>query len=192
MTADPARLAAAEAVHLALLQRWRDAMDLVGPGPLEPHFVDCRGAVSGLGAEGDWADLGSGAGFPGIALAALYPEARVLLVESRQKRAAFLQRVVLEAGLRNATVHHGRTEDLAPASLDGLISRAYKPPRQLLGDADRLLRPGGRAALLLGSQADVELPLGWVERARDRYVVGDGARLRLILAREAGAAPLSG
>jgi hypothetical protein len=50
----------------------------------------------------------------------------------------------------------------------------------------------GSAALLLGSQADVELPLGWVERARDRYVVGDGARLRLILAREAGAAPLSG
>ena len=58
--------------------------------------------------------------------------------------------------------------------------------------SDRLLRPGGRAALLLGSQADVELPLGWVERACDRYVVGDGARLRLILAREAGGAPVSG
>ena len=62
-------------------------MDLVGPGPLEPHFQDAAGAVAGLEAVGRWVDLGSGAGFPGIALAARHPGAEVWLVESRRKRA---------------------------------------------------------------------------------------------------------
>lgn len=138
--------------HERVLARWRGAMDLVGPGPLAPHFEDALGAVAGLAARGDWADLGSGAGFPGVALAALHPEARVLLVESRRKRAVFLERVLAEAGLPAARcrVVHGRTEALESGAFDGVISRAYKPPAAYLADAARLLRPGGRAVLLTG------------------------------------------
>src|SRR6188508_238668 len=47
-----------EAIHRALLEKWRNAMDLVGPGPLDVHFEDSRAGVEGLGATGRWADLG--------------------------------------------------------------------------------------------------------------------------------------
>jgi 16S rRNA (guanine527-N7)-methyltransferase len=141
--------------HHELLQRWRKAMDLVGPGPLEPHFEDARKAVAWLEARGDWADLGSGAGFPGVALAALHPEAQVLLVESRHKRASFLDQVA--AGANNLSVDAGRTERLPDASFDGVISRAYRPPDEFLADALRLLRPGGIAVLMLARQEPPEV-----------------------------------
>ncbi|MDP6932876.1 MAG: class I SAM-dependent methyltransferase, partial [Myxococcota bacterium] len=92
-------LCPAERTHRDILERWREAMNLVGPGPVDVHFLDAIHAVQGLEARGRWVDLGSGAGFPGIALAARHPRASVLLVESRQKRAAFLEQVVGEAGL---------------------------------------------------------------------------------------------
>jgi 16S rRNA G527 N7-methylase RsmG len=73
--------------HRTLLEKWRKAMDLVRPGrPLDPHFDDARQAVTrlpraahpaGQALAGRWADLGSGAGFPGVALAVLHPGAEV-------------------------------------------------------------------------------------------------------------------
>jgi len=165
--------------HRTLLEQWRKAMDLVGPGPVEPHFEDAIGAVQGLEATGRWADLGSGAGFPGVALAALHPEAEVLLVESRQKRATFLRRVVRTSGLTNATVVHDRTESLPDGALDGVISRAYKPPLDFLTDAARLLKPGGRAVVLVGDASSLR-PDDWTLLADDRYPVTDGWRRRLV------------
>lgn len=182
--ADAERLARVNEVHLRLLEKWRKAMDLIGPGAAAPHFEDSVGAVTDLDAVGPWADLGSGAGFPGIALAGAYPSAQVDMVESRRKRALFLDKVVAEADLGNATVHNVRSETLAAGSYVGVISRAYKPPRKVIADAARLLLPGGRVVLLLGGQADVDTPLGWVEIDRRRYAVGDGMRLRLVFQRE--------
>jgi len=169
-----------ERAHLELLERWRTAMNLVGPGPAEDHFIDAAGAVDGLAAEGQWADLGSGAGFPGVALAARHPGAQVTLVESRQKRALFLGQVIRAAGLTNVTIFHGRTENLEPG-FDGVISRAYRPPLEYLQDADRLLRADGVAVLLTGDEmAPVE---GWVQRESHRYPATDGFRTRTVLAR---------
>lgn len=168
-------------MHRALLEQWRGAMDLVGPGPLDPHFQDAEGAVAGLEARGRWADLGSGAGFPGVALAAAWPAAEVLLVESRQKRAVFLENVVAAAGLTNARVLRGRAEDLAPG-LDGIISRAFAPPDAVLALAARLLAPGGVVVLLLGDREPEGWP-GWETRETTRYRVGDGWRRRVVLAR---------
>ena len=179
---DPRAEAAIEA-HRALLERWRGAMDLVGPGPIEPHFEDAIGVVHGLQAAGDWADLGSGAGFPGVALAALYSEARVVLAESRQKRATFLKRVVHAGALDNARVHHGRTEALEDGAYDGVISRAYKPPLDFLVDAARLLKPGGRAVLMLGAEAQLELPEEFERVEASHYPVGSGQRQRRVLRR---------
>ena len=177
------RADAAIDAHRRLLQKWRKAMDLIGPGPMEPHFQDAIGAVRDLDVQGRWADLGSGAGFPGIALAAFHPGATVLLVESRQKRAIFLRKVVAEARLDNATVVHGRTESLEDASFDGVISRAYKPPRKFLVDAERLLRPDGIAVMMLGDRTDHDLPLGWKAVRSDRYPVDDGHRIRTVTRR---------
>jgi 16S rRNA (guanine(527)-N(7))-methyltransferase RsmG len=174
-----------EEIHRALLERWRGAMGLIGPGSSAPHFTDAAHAVSALEATGRWADLGSGAGFPGIALAARWPSASVQLVESRSKRAVFLDQVVANAGLANATVVRSRTEVLPDGELDGVISRAYKPPAAYLIDAHRLLRPGGRAVLLLGDHGTPVVPPGWSLCSTYRYPVGNGWRVRAILRREA-------
>lgn len=150
----------AEEAHKNLLAKWRKAMDLVGPGPLEPHFEDAALAMAALrpqeGLQGQlWADLGSGAGFPGVALAARHPELQVQWVESRQRRVAFLKRLL--APLPNAQVLHQRTEDLPDGAYAGLVSRAYKPPEGVLEDARRLLVPGGMVALMRAEE-DVSVP----------------------------------
>lgn len=135
-----------ETHHLNTLAKWRNAMDLVGPGPLEPHFYDAACAVRWLEPSGVWADLGSGAGFPGVALAAHHPHLEVHLVESRRKRAQFLRQ------LRAGKVMCQRTEELPDGGYDGVISRAYRPPELYLQDALRLLKVGGTAVLMLARQ----------------------------------------
>jgi 16S rRNA (guanine527-N7)-methyltransferase len=170
----------AEKKHLALLEKWRKVMNLVGPGPVYDHFVDAAGSVEGLDATGRWADLGSGAGFPGVALAARYPNAHVVLIESRLKRAGFLKQVVMATGLSNLAVVHGRTEDV-DSGFDGVISRAYRPPADYLVDAARLLSPGGRAVLLSG---DPPPPMaGWTLRKTTQYPVRVGHRTQTVFVR---------
>ena len=183
-TFDPARFAQSQEAHRRLLEKWRKAMDLIGPGPAAPHFQDCAGAIADLDAAGPWADLGSGAGFPGIALAGAYPAATVDLVESRRKRSMFLEKVVFEAQLDNATVRNIRSETLDAGTYVGVISRAYKPPRKVLADAARLLAPGGRVVLLLGSQAAIDAPISWEIIDHRHYEVSDGQRLRVVLQKE--------
>lgn len=145
-------------VHRALLEKWRGAMDLVGPGPVQPHFDDAVAAVGWLDARGEWADLGSGAGFPGIALAALHPGANVWLVERREKRCAFLDTVIAAAKLPNAKVFHGNAATLPAARFDGIVSRAYKPPPEMIEEGRRLLKPGGLLVLLLAKEAAPRAP----------------------------------
>ena len=169
-----------EETHRALLEKWRPAMNLVGPGDTAPHFEDAAGAVDGLEVQGRWVDLGSGAGFPGIALAARHPEASVCLVESREKRVAFLRAVVQAAAIGNVTIVHGRTENV-PAGFDGVISRAYRPPDLYLGDAARLINPGGVAVLLSGASPP---PFdGWEVCSSHSYPVGAQSRVRTVLRR---------
>ncbi|MEL6341776.1 MAG: RsmG family class I SAM-dependent methyltransferase [Myxococcota bacterium] len=177
-------LTPAEQAHRALLESWRAAMDLIGPGDAMAHFIDCAQAVDGLPATGRWADLGRGAGFPGVALAARHPDTQVLLVESRRKRAIFLDQVLSAAKLPNATVFRGRVESLDDRSVDGVISRAYKAPDAFLVDATRLVRPSGYAVVMLGGGARLDAPLGWTLCDVRRYPVADGDRQRALLQRD--------
>ena len=168
-------------IHFEMLTKWRSAMDLVGPGPLEPHFEDSIQAVSNLPMCQSWVDLGSGAGFPGIALAALFPKSQITLVESRQKRAVFLRRVISKAQLTNINVHQGRTEELFHHSFNGTISRAYKPPFEYLKDAQKLLSQNGIAVCLLGSEGVFQAPLGWRVVKDNIYPVGAEFRKKVVL-----------
>ena len=156
-------------------------MDLVGPGPIEPHFEDSINAVSDIDVEGSWIDLGAGAGFPGIALATLHPGATVHLLESRHKRCVFLRRVVTESGLRNVKILQKRTENIS-TFFDGIISRAYKPPIEYLRDARRLCKPSGKVVLLTGDNDDFKPDEDWKLISKTRYPVGDGFRKRFLLA----------
>jgi len=169
-------LTPAEVAHRDLLARWRGAMDLVGPGPLDPHFEDAARAVDALPSPaGRWADLGSGAGFPGVALAARHPQLTVELVESRRKRAAFLKRAITAGDLTNARVICARSETLPDGAYQGVISRAYRPPPDYLADARRLLAPGGIAALML-AQGEPPVAEGLTLFHVEHYAIGDRAR----------------
>ena len=98
--------------HYDLLEKWRHAMDLVGPSDIDHHFEDAINSVQYLPECETWADLGSGAGFPGFALAAQQPNAFVSMIESRQKRCAFLRNVVRTAQIKNIEIIQSRTEKI--------------------------------------------------------------------------------
>lgn len=175
------------AVHRELLERFRASMNLVGPGPVDVHYEDAERALEGLSPTGRWADLGTGAGFPGVVLAALHPGLRVDLVDSRRKRCTFLEEVLVrarcDAGVR---VVCARIEDLEDVAYDGVTARALAPPAEALALAGPKLAPGGRAVLLL--QEDQEAPEvpGW-ERVEERsYRLADGRERRRVTWRRAG------
>ena len=161
--------------YLQMLEQWRRAMDLIGPGPAEPHLQDCLSAAQLLEPTGCWVDLGSGAGLPGILFAIEHPEVSLDLVESRQKRAVFLRRVCASLALTNVTVLHTRTERLTQR-YDGIISRAYKPPLQFLKDAEAIGAEQCTAVCMLGSEANVQLPENWRLLEEHLYPVADGYR----------------
>jgi 16S rRNA (guanine527-N7)-methyltransferase len=180
--APPDFASAALAAHRRVLESWRKSMDLVGPGPVDPHFDDANEAVGTLAAQGRWLDLGSGAGFPGIALAAWHPAVHVTLVERRQKRAAFLEMVLAESKLANADVHNGDADAL-DAGWDGLISRAFRAPDDVAKLARRLLRPGGRLVLML-ARDEPGTPAGFVEERVHSYEIDGKGRRVVVLVRE--------
>jgi 16S rRNA (guanine527-N7)-methyltransferase len=143
------------AVHRELLDRWRGAMNLVGPGPIDPHYLDAEHGLRSLQPHGRWADLGSGAGFPGIVFAARFPDVAIDLVESRSKRAAFMREVVARAGpsASHVRVLRARVEDLPAGAYDGILARAFAPVVEVLVHAERLLTPDGTALLFVGADA---------------------------------------
>jgi 16S rRNA (guanine527-N7)-methyltransferase len=114
-------------------------------------------------------DLGSGAGLPGIPLSIVLPEARVTLVEARQKRASFLSTAVRELGLHTASVMNSRAEALLPElerSFDAVVMRCAGPLVEALPLASRFVLPGG-AVVASGPPMPEPLPEGeWRKVAR--------------------------
>jgi 16S rRNA (guanine527-N7)-methyltransferase len=169
------------AVHRELLDRWRGAMNLVGPGGVEEHYLDAELGLRTLTPRGHWADLGSGAGFPGIIFAALFPEVPIDLVESRSKRAAFLREVVARAGAAASQVQVLRTrvEDLPAGRYDGVLARAFATPDRVLRHAERVLVPGGAAVLFLGSETPLP-PHPAFEVVHEEHYVVEGKPRRAV------------
>ena len=91
------------------------------------------------------ADLGAGAGFPGLVLAAALPDAAVALVEANGRKCAFLARAAEAMGLGNAEIVHARAESWPAgiASRDVVTARAVAPLAVLVEYAAPLLRPDG-------------------------------------------------
>jgi 16S rRNA (guanine527-N7)-methyltransferase len=104
------------------------------------------------------ADVGSGAGLPGIPLALARPEWQVALIESNQKKAAFLRQAVIELGMRNVEVHEGRSEAWQPRPLFSLVtSRAFAELSAFVAACRHLLAPGGIFAALKGREPEAEV-----------------------------------
>lgn len=145
-----------------LLIDWNGRMNLVGPSALgefwRRHALDSAQLRDVAPQARTWADLGAGAGFPGIVLAILTrdrPEGHVHLIESVAKRCRFLQAVVDQLALP-ATVHHARAEELA-LTVDVVTARACAPMVRLLGYAWPYLRGGATGLFLKGQDVGSEL-----------------------------------
>jgi len=117
--------------YMSILLLWNEKINLTAiRDPLEilsRHFGECMLAASAVPLEhGRLADVGSGAGFPGLPLKMIRPELQVVLIESNIKKATFLAEVIRELGLVNARVLVGRYEELGEeiAPLDFVCSRA--------------------------------------------------------------------
>lgn len=134
-------------------------------GAVDEHIADALAALQ-LGAVAQArrvADLGSGAGFPGLVLAAALPQARVSLVESNARKCEFLDRAIARMGLSNASAEPERVEAWQAGILrcDLVTARALAPLNVLVEYAAPLLRPQGAL-------------VAWKGR-RDRDEEADGA-----------------
>jgi 16S rRNA (guanine527-N7)-methyltransferase len=119
------------------------------------------------------ADLGSGAGLPGIPLAVSLPDARITLVESRRRKCSFLLEAIRALGLSNVIVVRRDARSLTPAELrvDAVVARAFLRPVDLVDLASGLLRSRGRI-VIMGSRRANELDSVSADR-RDVVLVDD-------------------
>lgn len=138
-----------------LLKKWNKAINLVAPSTI-PHFwirhvLDSAQIVSIIPDNAKtWADIGSGAGFPGLVVSCLRPDIHVTCLESDKRKSVFLQTIIRDLGL-NASVIAERIENVPPLGVDIISARALAPINALLGYADRHLTKTGHAILLKGS-----------------------------------------
>ena len=146
----------------ALLAEWNENLNLVGPSALAAfwprHAWDSAQLLQIEPQARTWADLGAGAGFPGLVLAILLketPGAHVHLVESLAKRCRFLEAVVGTLNLP-ATVHNARAEALS-LKVDAVAARAVAPMTRLLGFAEPYLKRGAVGLFLKGQDVASEL-----------------------------------
>ncbi len=147
------------AEYLALLERWNKVHNLTGITDhgemIQRHLVESlafKPYVKGTRI----ADVGSGAGLPGIPLAITSPEADFTLIESRGKKVRFLRHVQGALGLANVSVEQSRAEDLTPASpFDTVLARAVAALPELLTLSRHLLARDG--ILLVLTKADYQI-----------------------------------
>jgi len=140
------------AAFLNLLTKWNRVYNLTGfTDPqqlLDRNLLECL-SISTFLAGTDIADVGTGAGLPGLPLAITEPDRQFTLIESRAKRVHFLRHVVGELGLDNVLIEHSRAEDLpAGACFATVLGRAVAAPPKLLAIVRCLTQPGSRVVLL--------------------------------------------
>ena len=146
--------------YLDLLQQWQKAINLVGKSTLDDawrrHVLDSAQLFRHLPkGPARLADIGSGAGLPGLVLA-IMGAAEVHLVEADRRKAQFLREAARQLQLGNVRVHAARIESLDLA-VDVVTARALAPLSELLSLAAPLLAPGGRLLLLKGRNVEAEL-----------------------------------
>jgi 16S rRNA (guanine527-N7)-methyltransferase len=175
--------------YLALLDRWNRTYNLTAiRDPREmvaKHLLDSL-AMHPFAGDGALADLGTGAGLPGIPLAIADPGLQVTLVESNGKKARFLREAVRTLKLPNARVAEARIEALdMPGMFDAITARALATLPLILELGGHLLKPEGKLLAMKGAVPADEiaaLPPGWqVARIAPLQVPGLSAERHLVV-----------
>ena len=185
-----AALAEPLARYLALLLRWNAAYNLTAiRDPREmvtKHLLDSLAMAPFVADLSSLADLGTGAGLPGIPLAIATPGLRVTLVESNGKKARFMREALRTLALGNAEVAESRIEALdRPGQFAAITARALATLPQILALGGHLLAPDGVLLAMKGARPDDEiaaLPIGWALREiHPLSVPGLGADRHLVV-----------
>jgi 16S rRNA (guanine527-N7)-methyltransferase len=154
--------------HLDLLDEWNARMNLTAirdrPSQITKHLLDSLSVQPYLRGQRT-ADVGSGAGFPGIPLAVIEPHRHFSLIESTGKKCRFLEHVRDTLGLANVEVVQTRAESYQPGlRFDTVIARAVGPLADLVKVAGPLVAGGGRLLAMKGRYPQDELEArlsGW-------------------------------
>ena len=138
-----------------------DELGLLGPRELDKlwsrHILNSA-VVAELVSPGDKvADVGSGAGLPGIPMAIARPDADFVLIEPMERRSSWMLEVVQDLGLKNVRVLRSRAEDVTEQDFDIVTARAVAALDKLLKMCVPLLKPGGALIALKGSKAAEEM-----------------------------------
>ncbi|MBC8288481.1 MAG: 16S rRNA (guanine(527)-N(7))-methyltransferase RsmG [Nitrospinae bacterium] len=137
--------------YLDLLVKWNHKINLTAEKDpdsiLKRHVFDSLQYSRALRPDSRVMDIGSGAGFPGIPLKIIFPELKLVLVESQRKRCSFMETAVRELGLDQTEVVNVRAEDI-PAQREGqfdaVIFRAVSGLKPCLTLGERFMAPAGR------------------------------------------------
>jgi len=174
----PPNLAGPLSGYLRLLLHWNRAYNLTAIR--DPQHMVSRHVLDSLTLlpyihSPTLADLGSGAGLPGIPLALARPQLQVTLVESNGKKARFLREVARQLALSNVEIAHSRIEALAqPAHYPQITARALASLADIVQAGGHLLAPKGQLLAMKGVYPSEEisaLPKGWQVRAVHRLQV---------------------
>jgi 16S rRNA (guanine527-N7)-methyltransferase len=127
------------------------------PGMLRKHVLDSLSVQAFLGG-GRIADVGTGAGFPGLPLAIVNPERRFVLIEATGKKARFVERTSALLALHNVEVVNARAENYHPFEhFDAVLARALSSLADFVDHAGHLCAPGGRLVAMKGKRPDEEI-----------------------------------
>ncbi|MEZ0577534.1 16S rRNA (guanine(527)-N(7))-methyltransferase RsmG [Nocardioides sp. MH1] len=155
--------------RLALARRYADLLasdgvtrGLIGPREVprlwDRHLVNCALLAGALPHGASVADIGSGAGLPGLVLAIARPDLQITLVEPLLRRTTFLEEAVAALGLNNVLVRRDRADALhGERTFDVVTSRAVAPLERLLGWSMPLVAPAGALVAMKGSSVQQEI-----------------------------------
>jgi 16S rRNA (guanine527-N7)-methyltransferase len=146
----------------ALLLEHGERRGLIGPREAPRlwtrHVLNSAALAPFMPATGAVADIGTGAGLPGVVLALMRPDLALHLVEPMQRRIDWLTEVVATLAVTNVTLHPVRAEELRGSlQVDAATARAVAPLGTLATWSLPLVRPGGRLVVLKGRQAQAEV-----------------------------------
>lgn len=168
--------------RLALAEQYADSLattgiewGLIGPREVpriwDRHLINCAAVAELIPAGASVADVGAGAGLPGVVIAIARPDVSVTLIEPKQRRCLYLEQIVAELGLTNAAVQRARAQE-AVGSWDVVTARAVARLDVLVDWCLPLLSDDGDLLALKGESVTAE-----IDELNDRKVTVDAVEV---------------